>query len=79
MAHIVHDPKIQGITDYDVEEYCPFCDDYIPVKVDENDIHGLEIVCPKCKHTLMLCAACPNPELCDWTEKNGCYIKKVYK
>ena len=61
-------------TNYDFEEYCPFCDNAIPVKIDHGDYDHYEFTCPVCGEKLMLCTLCHDDhgDKCDWTEQTGC-------
>ena len=81
MAHKVFDTALTTDEKYDVEEYCPWCDNYIAVKFDEECPH-LEIVCPVCQHKLMLCSMCESLSdhgICDWNEEKGCCMDKAHK
>lgn len=78
MAHTVFDPRtMESGTYYDFEEYCPFCDEGIPVIVDP-DIKP-EITCPLCGRKLLLCMNCPDSNKCDWREENGCYVSRQWE
>lgn len=59
---------------YDVEEYCPHCDNMIAVNVDEKLQH-LETVCPVCGKKLMICSSCDRN--CDWGEA-GCCMDRAH-
>ena len=76
MAHIVYGPEVTGDIDYDVEEYCPFCDDMIPVKVDESC--RPQIVCPTCDRVLELCSICDHKN-CDWEEGKSCHVSREWE
>ena len=43
--------------DYNFEEYCPHCDECIPVIIDDK-CFSYEMKCPVCGKTLMLCTLC---------------------
>lgn len=61
-------------TNYDIEEYCPHCDNYIPVMIDQQDFQNYESKCPVCGERLMLCTLCHDDNgACDWTQENGCF------
>ncbi len=71
--HKVYKPG-EAPAGYNFEEYCPRCDQYIPVVVDDDEFTGYDQVCPVCGKRLMLCTLChdDNGDVCDWTEKHGC-------
>ena len=50
---------------YNFEEYCPWCDEGIPVVIDDVDFEHYEFKCPVCGHKLMLCT------LCHWDQEDG--------
>lgn len=78
MPHITHDTALTCDEQYDVEEYCSNCDNYIAVTVDRACPH-LETVCPVCGEKLMLCSMCDIEHGCDWTPENGCRMDKDHK
>lgn len=61
--------------EYDQEEYCPHCDNVIPVVIDHDDFEHYEFTCPVCGNRLMLCTLCDEDQdgACDWIEKYGCF------
>lgn len=71
MPHTVYHPG-QILAGYDGEEFCPHCDDYIPYTIDPDDLDDLEVTCPVCGNSMMLCSSCPYTSSCDWDEKTGC-------
>lgn len=74
--------------EYNFEEECPFCGEYIPVLIDEMDFNHYDIICPVCGKRMMLCTLCRwDQELedgfdgnykCDWSEA-GCFRRKEEK
>ena len=70
--HKVHD--LNSKEPYDIEEYCPYCDNEIPITLDKDDPY-LEVTCPVCHNRIMLCTACINVESCDWKKGKGCKMK----
>lgn len=78
MAHMIVTPNGCKTKPYDVEEYCPHCDDYVCIRIDRalQRHSDLEVTCPVCHHRLMICSACPNPDACDWNDKTGCRIQR---
>lgn len=76
MSHRVYKPD-EAPNGYSFEEYCPNCDNCIPVEVDEGD-HNYETTCPICGKKLMLCTLCHDDhgDECDWTEKRGCKFSR---
>ena len=72
--HAVYKPG-EAPEGYDQEEYCPHCDNAIPVVLDQQDFDYYEFTCPVCGNRLMLCTLCCDDEngKCDWTEERGCY------
>ena len=57
--------------DYHAEEYCPFCDSYIPIlwedhERQEDSVIDYQQTCPVCGKRLMLCSTCQN-------DGNECY------
>lgn len=54
--------------EYNFEEYCLWCDNFIPVVVDQDDYQHYKFECPVCGETLMLCTLCRD----DQKELNGC-------
>lgn len=48
---------------YDIEEYCPHCDELLPILVDLDQIHNFFVTCPKCGGKVLLCSLCR--ENCD--------------
>lgn len=76
MPHITHDTALTCNEPYDVEEFCPYCDNYIAITVDRSCPH-LETVCPVCQNRLMICAMCEGD--CDWVEGIGCRMDKQHK
>lgn len=70
--------------DYNYEEGCPYCDEAIPVVID-NECFDYRATCPVCGKPLMLCTLCRwdaedngEPDRCDWSDATGCYrLKEV--
>ena len=63
--------------DYDFEELCPECGNYIPVKVDKEDPR-FYMTCPRCGHKLLFCSVCWDEwerGLCDWGKEHGCHME----
>ena len=73
MAHVTLDTALTCDELYDVEEYCPHCDNYIAICVDRSLPH-LETVCPVCGNKLMICSMC-DISSCDWSPTNGCHME----
>lgn len=75
MSHIVLNTN-DITSDYDVEEYCPYCDYMVAIQIDD-DCDDIEITCPICKRKLLLCSMCIHiNSRCDWTEENSCCVKR---
>lgn len=77
--HTGYKPCSIPVDSYNFEEYCPLCDSYIPVRIDNDDHKNYEIVCPVCGQRLMLCTLCHwDGHDCDWCEcENGeCHMMK---
>jgi len=74
MPHIVYDPRnpCPSAANYDFEEPCPECGDYIPVRVDDTALPV--VVCPVCGSKVILCCVCPTPDCCDWRECDECHV-----
>lgn len=58
---------------YSIEEYCPYCDNMIPIDLeypaDAKGSINYEQECPVCGMKLMICTTCHDDEFeCDWTE-----------
>jgi len=67
MSHWIAEGKT-----YDVEEYCPYCDEMIPIIIDLGCDH-FWITCPHCGRKTMLCSVCPDVDRCDWNPDTGCH------
>ena len=72
--------------DYNHDEYCPYCDSFIPIVIDEEEFANYELTCPVCGERLMLCSLChwdmeeeENPHDCDWCEAHGCFRQRMKK
>ena len=76
VPHTVFYPG-QVLAGYDVEEYCPYCEDCIPIKVDYDALDDLEVECPVCHSILMICAMC-DVSTCDWREGSGCHMDAAH-
>ena len=70
--------------DYNFEEMCPHCDEFIPIVIDDDDATSYEVICPVCGEKMMLCTLChwdaeedENPHDCDWCPAHGCYRKHI--
>ena len=75
MAHVVYDPNepCPSIVDFDIEEPCPHCGEYIPVKIDAEAVP--QVICPVCGGVVILCTNCPDDCYgCDWSEKDICHV-----
>lgn len=59
---------------YDYTEYCPHCDNEIPVVIDYNlQNPRYERKCPICGKRLMLCTLCLGAGFeCNWNATGGC-------
>ena len=75
MSHVCYAPDDCTPHEYDVEEPCPYCDEYIAISVDRN-AKSLETVCPTCGKPLMICSMCERR--CDWTENHGCCMDNAH-
>lgn len=73
---------------YNFEEFCPECNSYIAIQIDENEHKNYEVTCPVCKRALMLCTLCKwdyqdvfggTDYPCDWDKHNGCYRQRKEK
>lgn len=53
---------------YDFEEYCVWCDNFIPVRIDDNDHEHYQVECPVCGEPLFLCTLCQQ----DMKDLDGC-------
>ena len=69
-------------TEYDFEEYCPYCDNAIPVVIDQTDYEHYQFKCPVCGHKLMLCTLCYDDQEetgafhnCDWNPSDDTCCK----
>lgn len=71
MPHIIYHPD-KSVGAFNVVEYCPFCDNDIPVLFDLNDEGNLKATCPVCGRTLMLCTMCPARSQCNYSDATGC-------
>ena len=79
MTHI----QTESETDYNFEEMCPHCDEWIPIVIDDADMETYSVTCPHCGRKMMLCTLCHwdandagYNELCDWCEKRGCWRER---
>lgn len=72
MPHTIYHPDHPAGA-FNVVEYCPFCDNDIPVLFDLNDPSNIKATCPVCGKTLMLCTMCPRRRECNYTDATGCY------
>lgn len=71
--HSVYKPG-KAPNGYNFEEYCPHCDNCIPVVVDDKDFVHYEFKCPVCGNRLMLCKLCHDDGgVCNWNEESGCF------
>ena len=66
---------------YSIEEYCPWCDSCIPIKLeypeDEKGKISYHQTCPVCGEDLMLCTTCNDDRnSCDWDLLDGCKFMK---
>ncbi len=43
---------------YNFEEYCPHCDNSIPIVIDNDETARYDLSCPVCGKPLMLCTLC---------------------
>lgn len=79
----------KDVEKYDLEEYCPHCDNYIPLTYDEDDLGQgvcLETVCPICGEKLMICTLCEHcssgdvyeRDDCDWCKEHGCHRDRAH-
>lgn len=68
--------------DYNFEEMCPHCGEYIPIVIDDDDTTNYEIICPVCGEKMMLCTLCHWDQQdeedycgdrCDWSPAHGCF------
>ena len=75
--HTGYKPWSIPVGSYNFDEYCPQCDSYIPVRIDENEKENYEIVCPVCGQRLMLCTLCHmDGHECDFCLEKGCKMMK---
>lgn len=44
--------------EYNFEEYCVWCDNFIPVVIDNEDCQHYKLECPVCGEPMMLCTLC---------------------
>ena len=51
--------------EYNYEEYCPHCDCFIPIVIDNAEWGRYDLTCPVCGEQLMLCV------LCRWDQENN--------
>lgn len=60
--------------DYDFAEYCPHCESFTAVVIDQEDKEHYEFKCPHCGERLMLCTLCQldHGNTCDWCHAKGC-------
>lgn len=68
--------------DYNFEEMCPECGNYIPVLVDNDEAICYQVSCPVCGYEMMLCTLCRwdqeeeegfTDHKCDWSQERGCF------
>lgn len=62
---------------YSIEEYCPHCDNMIPIVLeypaDEKGSINYEQECSVCGKKLMLCTTCHDDGFqCDWRKTDDC-------
>lgn len=79
MTHIKTDQE----TGYNFDEYCPECDSYVPIVIDDEDTETYSVICPGCGRKLMLCTLCHWDDVdaglgdrCDWNPKHGCFRQR---
>ena len=63
----------ENSTSYDIEEYCPECENTIPITYDPTDT-SFHVICPVCGHYLLLCSM--GGAVCDWDEQTGCCMDR---
>lgn len=69
--------------DYNFEEMCPHCGEYIPIVIDDDETICYEVICPVCGERMMLCTLCLwdqrdaegycGDDRCDWSREHGCF------
>ena len=82
MTHI----KTEQETDYNFDEPCPHCDEYVPIVIDDADTETYSVICPNCGRKMMLCVLCHwdaddagYDEGCDWNPVRGCWRERGEK
>lgn len=73
MPHIIYHPD-KPVGPFNVEEYCPFCDTFIPILFDLDEPDNVKTVCPECGRVLMICTMCPRYHECNWNKEHGCFF-----
>lgn len=61
----------------DVVEMCPHCNYEVSLNWD-HEKDGLQIFCPYCGETIMLCSMCDRENGCDWSEEGCRYSDERY-
>ena len=77
MHRVVTENNIRKLKGCDIEEMCPYCGEYVGVKLDPRD-KSYSVTCPDCGEKVMLCTACHDDfgGVCDWSEENGCFCSR---
>lgn len=83
MTHIKTDQEPR----YNFAEFCPECETFVPIVIDDDDYKTYAVTCPTCGRKLMLCTLCRWDEEkfagqdtpCDWCEENGCWRERGEK
>lgn len=83
MTHI----RTEQEREYNFEEMCPECNEFIEIVIDDDDYETYSVVCPNCGRKMMLCTLCrwdaekwPGQNTpCDWCKEEGCWRERGEK